>query len=165
MVISDALIAELLSIPKVIKNPGAKAKVQKKSERINYQVVASDSDKSFEMYTRQNQIDPDAYSCGLIYHPRSGEKVTLVRYNGSNHVHRNPLEDGELIKHKCHIHRATERYMEMGDKAEKFAETTDRYHDLAGAIRCMLSDCNISGIDLPCQDYGVEVYSQLSFDL
>ena len=148
MVLSDELIADLLSCEKVVLNPNAKPKVQKKSERVTYQVESADGERAFELYTRQNQIDPDAYSCGLVYHPKKGEKVTLVRYNGSNHVHMNPLEDGELIVNRCHIHRATQRYMELGDKAEKFAETTDRYDMLYGAILCMVADCNISGLNL-----------------
>ncbi|WP_395599044.1 hypothetical protein AB4P95_11590 [Pseudomonas sp. A1437] len=147
MTLSDDLIQQLLVEPKVVITPNARSKIQKKSERFNYQVDAVDGARSFEMYTRQNLMDGNAYSCGLIYHPPSGEKVTLIRYNGSNHVHANPLEGGGLIVHKCHIHRATQRYMELGDKAEKFAETTDRYYDLSGAIRCMLNDCNISGLD------------------
>jgi hypothetical protein len=147
LILSDDLIHQLLVAPKVVTTPNARSKVQKSSERINYQVDAVDGPQSFEMYTRQNLIDDQAFSCGLIYHPAGGEKVTLVRYNGSNHVHANPLEGGGLIVHKCHIHRATQRYMELGDKADKFAETTDRYDDLSGAIRCMLNDCNISGLD------------------
>lgn len=147
MTLSDDLIQQYLVMPKVITNPSVRSKIQKKSERFNYLVEAADGVSSFEMYTRQNQMDHDAYSCGLIYHAPNGEKVTLVRYNGSNHIHANPLEGGALIAHKCHIHKATQRYMELGDKAEKYAETTDRYSDLSGAIRCMLDDCNITGLD------------------
>lgn len=165
MIFSEALIDELLSTPKVVVNPNAKPKVQKKSERVTYQVESVDGEKSFEMYTRQNQMDPDAYSCGLVYHPKQGEKVTLVRYNGSNHVHLNPLEDGELIVNRCHIHRATQRYMEMGEKAEKFAETTDRYDHLSGAMLCMLSDCNISGLELPPNEPDNPYEPQMSLEL
>lgn len=165
MVFSEELIYELLSMPKVVMNPNAKPKVQKKSERVTYQVESVDGEKSFEMYTRQNQLDPDAYSCGLVYHPKRGEKVTLVRYNGSNHVHLNPLEDGELIVNRCHIHRATQRYMETGEKAEKFAETTDRYDHLSGAMLCMLGDCNISGLELPPNEPDNPYEPQMSLGL
>lgn len=145
MILSDALISKLLKTPKSVTNPAAKGTVRKKSERFTYQVESDDGSKSFELYTRQNTLDPEAYSCGLVFLAGNGERVPLARYNGSNHTHRNPLEGDELIVNKCHIHKATERYMDAGDKADKYAETTDRYDSLAGALDCMLHDCNISG--------------------
>lgn len=72
--------------------------------------------------------------------------MTLARYNGSDHEHSNPLERGIPIPFQCHIHRATERYIEAGRKAEHFAETTDRYVDLAGATKACIQDCNIQGL-------------------
>ena len=146
--LSDALISQLLTMEKVVKNPGAKPTLLKKSLRINYTVESSDGTRAFELYTRQNQIDPSAFSCGLTFYPRAGDKgVTLTRYNGPYHVHRNPLEGDEEIVNLCHIHLATERYMELG-KVDKFAETTDRYENLAGALTCLLADCNITGLEL-----------------
>lgn len=146
--LSDVLIAQLLAMEKIVKNPGAKPTLLKKSQRVNYTVESSDGTRAFELYTRQNQIDPNAFSCGLTFYPKAGDKgVTLTRYNGPYHVHRNPLEDDEEIRNLCHIHLATERYMELG-KVDKFAETTDRYENLAGALTCLLSDCNITGLEL-----------------
>lgn len=153
-VLTDAFIAELLAMPKVVTKPKQAVKIQKKSERANYQVVSQCGQHAFELYSRQNQVDPEAYSCGLIYQPGGGEKGTpLVRYNGSNHTHYNPLE-GAFIVNKCHIHRATERYIEAGDKAEKYAETTTRYTNMAGAMSCLLLDCNISGLEIDLPDNG-----------
>lgn len=147
-VLSDELISHLLGMPKVVKNPGARGRVLKKSDRINYQVESLDGQLYFELYTRQNLIDPDAYSCGLVYYPRRSEKgITLTRYNGSNHVHHNPLEGDDRIVNQCHIHRATERYMEVDAKCDKFAETTSRYTTLSGALECLLADCNIGGLE------------------
>lgn len=148
-VLSDDLIAHLLSMPKVVITPRVKPKVQKRSEQANYRVESIDGAKSFELYTRQNQLDPDHFSCGLVFYPASGEKVTLTRYNGSNHVHFNRLEGGERIVNRCHIHKATCRYMEAGDKCEKYAETTERYSTMHEALACLLGDCNISGFELP----------------
>ena len=146
--LSDALISELLTMDKVVKNPGAKATLFKKSLRRNYTVQSSDGTHSFELYTRQNPIDPDAFSCGLTFYPRPGDKgITLTRYNGGYHVHRNPLEGDEEIRNLCHIHLATERYMELG-KVDKYAETTNRYTNLNGALTCLLADCNITGLEL-----------------
>lgn len=143
--ITDPEIALLLAEAKVITNPRAKSREQRKSVQAAYSVASAAGSSRFELYTRQSLIDPENYSCGLIYKHPSGSDITLARYNGSNHEHRNPLEGGELIRFKCHIHRATQRYIELGDKAEKFAETTDRYTDLEGAVRCLLVDWNITG--------------------
>ncbi len=131
-----------------MKNPSAKPTVFKKSLRFNYTVQSVDGTHSFELYIRQNQVDPEAFSCGLTYYPTAGDKgFTLTRYNGGYHVHRNPLEDDEEIRNRCHIHLATARYMEVG-KIDKYAVTTDRYKDLRGALTCLLADCNITGLEL-----------------
>lgn len=144
--ITDDEISFLLAQAKVVINPKAKSREQRKSVQANYAVESVDGSGKFELYTRQNLIDADNYSCGLIYKHPSGNDITLARYNGSNHEHRNPLESGDLIRFKCHIHRATQRYIELGDKAEKYAETTDRYTNLQGAIRCLLVDWSITGL-------------------
>ena len=116
--LSDALIAQLLGMDKVVINPGAKPTLFKKSLRYNYTVQSSEGTHAFELYTRQNQIDPDAFSCGLTFYPGPGDKgVTLTRYNGGYHVHRNPLEGDDEIRNLCHIHLATERYMVQGERA------------------------------------------------
>lgn len=142
--ITDDEIDWLISHAKMITGAKGRPRTQRKSEQAGYFVESVDGTRKFELYTRQNTIDRDHYSCGLIYHAPDGTSIPLVRYNGSNHEHRNPLEGGELIRFKCHIHRATQRYIEMGDKAEKYAQTTDRYTNLAGAFECLLLDCNIS---------------------
>lgn len=156
--LSDALIGHLLNMDKVVKNPDAKPTLFKKSLRFNYTLQSSDGVHAFELYIRQNQMDPDAFSCGLTYYPRTGDKgITLTRYNGGYHVHRNPLEDDEEIRNLCHIHLATERYMELG-KVDKFAETTTRYKDLGGALTCLLSDCNITGLELDSKtDHSLQI--------
>jgi len=141
--LTDDQVDWLLSHAKIITGAKGKPRTQRRSEQRGYFVESVEGNYKFELYTRQNMIDQDHYSCGLIYHAADGTSVTLVRYNGSNHEHRNPLEGGQLIQFKCHIHRATQRYIEMGDKAEKYAETTDRYTNLDGALECLLLDCNI----------------------
>lgn len=158
--ITDEEISSLQSKGKVVTNPKAKSREQRKSVQANYSVETLEGQEKFELYTRQNLMDPENYSCGLIYKHPSGAHITLARYNGSNHEHRNPLENGELIRFKCHIHWATQRYIELGDKAEKYAETTERYVDLQGAIRCLLVDWNITGLhNLP--EEGDEIGAQL----
>ncbi len=46
------------------------------------------------------------------------------------------------MPHTC----AAEKYIKSNRKAEGFAETTERYRTLEGALHCLITDCNISGI-------------------
>jgi hypothetical protein len=146
MVLSDEEIARLLALPKVICNPRAREKRQWKSARINYSVLAEGA--SFEVYVRQNLLVTDAFSCGLIYQHPSGEKVTLMRCNGGYHRHGNPLESVDTIGVCCHIHIATQRYMEAGRKPEHYAEPTSLYSDVSGALITLMNKCNITGLDI-----------------
>jgi len=142
---TDAEISRLISMPKLVKNARARTIEQRGSERLNYE-ACGESGEEFRIYIRQNRRIPDGFSCGLLYLPAGREAVTLARYNGSDHEHTNPLESSTPIRFVCHIHRATERYMEAGRKADHYAETTARYSDLKGAIAALITDCNVSGL-------------------
>lgn len=65
----------------------------------------------------------------------------LRRYNGKSHQHSNRLEGNRF--YTFHVHYATKRYQDAGRKEESYAEETERYSDIKGALRCLLSDCNI----------------------
>lgn len=144
--LTDEQISSLLSAKKTVINPGAKWKEQRGSKQKNYSLESDDGHR-FTLYIRQNVRLPHGFSCGLsLEHPIAGP-VTLTRYNGSDHEHRNPL-DGLKLEPACHIHMATERYMQAGRKPEHHAECTDRYTDLDGALRSIVEDCNIYGIRL-----------------
>lgn len=159
-ILSDQQIAELMATPKRVINPGLKPKMQRSSLQVTYELEAVCGGRRFSLYLRSNPRDPESFSCGLSYVLDGPDKVvTLCRYNGSSHVHYNPIENAP-IAHQCHIHTATQRYMEIGDKCDKFAESTDRYSDFDGAISCILQDCNITG--LPTSAEGEDKGGQLS---
>ncbi|SES11879.1 hypothetical protein SAMN04487958_107167 [Vreelandella subterranea] len=143
-VFTDEEISTLLSVEKRVQNPRAHWKEQKGSRQRNYKLVSA-CGKHFEMYIRQNMRIEDAFSCGLRFiHPKGKEhNLTLCRYNGSDHTHSNPLESSDIIHERCHIHRATHRYIQAGRKPEHYAETTDRYTSLEGAIEALCHDCSI----------------------
>ena len=145
MVLIDAEIERLIALEKSVINPRAKKLEKRGSEQVNYEAEAATGEK-FRVYVRQNMRIPEGFSCGLLYLAPSGEPVTLTRYNGSDHEHANPLDGGGPMPAACHIHKATERYMQAGRKAEHFAESTDRYSDLEGALRALILDCNIKGL-------------------
>ena len=146
--LTDDKIADLLNCPKRLTNPNARAKTIEGREQLNFRVVALDnSDHEFEIYKRQN-LRPgmeDDFSCGISWISPSGESITLKRYNGPNHNHPNHLEKVSL-GYSCHIHIATERYIKANKKPEGFAEVTDRYDTINGALHCLVNDCKIVGI-------------------
>ena len=94
----------------------------------------------FLVYQRMSLRDVHNYSCGIIYLPQNGSRLTLARYNGANHKHKD-------IRYKPHIHRATEAAIVAGRKPESCATETDRYNSFEGAFLCLAEDFNISGLD------------------
>ncbi len=145
--LTDDKIADLLNCPKKLVNPNARSKEKEGHEQVNYKVVALDgSNHEFELYTRQNKREgmEDSFSCGISWIAPNGETLTLKRYNGPSHDHPNHLEKVRL-GYNCHIHIATEKYINANRKAEGFAEKTDRYNSLEGALHCLVTDCKITG--------------------
>lgn len=145
LILRDEEIGELIGMPKRVTN-NPRWTILKKSKRKNYTVESIDGRHQFMLYLRQNERVLDHFSCGLVYQHPDGESVHLVRHNGSDHEHDNPLEGGPKLKPSCHIHLATERYMLAGRKPEHYAVATTRYIDLDGALRTLLDDCNIQGM-------------------
>ena len=51
--VTDERIAELISMPKKVMNPGARPKIKDGNEKYNYKLRATDNDQyEFELYTR-----------------------------------------------------------------------------------------------------------------
>ena len=111
---------------------------------VDYEATGRDGSR-FRIFTRQNNSVADDFSCGIRWELPSGENLTLARYNGSSHPHRNAIE-GESLPPACHIHKATERYLRHNRRAEGFAEETTRYSDMAGALRALAKDFCVSGL-------------------
>ena len=146
VLLTDDQIDALIGLPKIITNPKARKIEKRGSQQVNYDAEGPNGEQ-FRVYLRQNMRITDGFSCGLLYVPPTGESITLTRYNGADHEHSNPLDSAAPLPLACHIHRATEKYIAAGRKAEHYAETTDRYQTLDGALRALLLDCNISGLD------------------
>lgn len=146
--LTDARIDTLIKCLKHLKNPQARKKAKEGHEQVNYRVEALDgSGHEFEIYIRQNLREgmEDDFSCGISWVAPNGETLTLRRYNGPNHNHPNHLEQ-EKLGWTCHIHMATEKYIKANRKAEGYAEATDRYCTLEGALHCLVHDCTVKGI-------------------
>jgi hypothetical protein len=105
-------------------------------------VLANDGSE-FLLIIRQSVSNALDFSVILAYrHPAAGNVVILRRYNGKSHQHTNPIEGSQL--YDFHIHTITERYQNSSFRRETFAETTNRYGDLDGAVRCLIMDCGFS---------------------
>jgi hypothetical protein len=99
----------------------------------------------FRLILRQSSLNPIDFSAILAWlPPTSGNLFRLYRYNGKSHGHTNFLESGSF--YDFHIHRASERYQQAGLREDAYAEPTDRYQDLNGAICCLRKEC---GFRLP----------------
>lgn len=140
--ITDEIIHQLLNCPKVIQSKRPRSVPKAKHLEQNLDVLSADGQHLFTLIVRQSTMVSDSYSCGLLWHPSTSQKLMLTRYNGSDHEHYNPTEESSF-EDACHIHRATERYISAGRKAEHYAEQTTRYNNVNEAMACLMADCNI----------------------
>lgn len=141
--LTDDIIAMLLQCPKQVTSKRPRETPKAKHIERNIEVSSLEGGHRFTLLTRQSTVIADNYSCGLLWHASTSNGVMLTRYNGSDHEHANPIE-GDDFSFRCHIHRATERYIAAGRKFEHFALPTERYNSLDGALVCLMNDCNIS---------------------
>lgn len=103
--------------------------------------VAGEDGHRFLVRLRQSLLNPIDFSAILSVYVAGGAEVRLRRYNGKSHPHSNRIER-EPPFYDFHIHRLTERYQsKTGYKPEGYAERTERYGDLRGAVTCLLEDC------------------------
>lgn len=144
-ILTDADIELLITVPKRVENPGAKEREVGKHIQKDYRLVSDDGKHEFALFLRQSKLLPSSFSAGLRWLAKNGDAVILVRFNGSDHPHRNKLE-GERFEFECHVHQATERYIAAGMKVESYAAPTQKYRTLNGALHSLVERCNISGL-------------------
>ena len=145
---TDEKFEHLRQMGKQIKNPGARWGERPKSHighrQRNFKAVAVDvPDFNFGVYMRQNTDVEEDFSCGIEYRPLAGSAIVLARYNGPSHWHR---DADRVIDRRPHIHRASERAISMGKKPDWFAEETDRFDTVEGALACLMEDYFLTGI-------------------
>ena len=135
----DRLIREPKTLPKDYK--AHLALREKRGHRHQDYEVAGADGHEFQIILRQSISNPLNFSAILgVIVPGTNRVFRLRRYNSRTHPHKNHLEE-ESFAFKCHIHQATERYQESGRNEDAYAEATDRFSDLNGAIACLLKDC------------------------
>ncbi len=105
--------------------------------------VSGSSGSEFCIKLRQNLQNPLDFSVILaIPLPTSNRLFHLLRYNGRSHRHRNRIERNRFFA--FHIHTATARYQAMGYNEDGYAESTERYAALAGALACLVQDAHFN---------------------
>jgi len=144
--LNQAEIDALITCPKHVTNPSSRPKTEGKHIRRDYQVASVDGRHDFVLFTRQSTMITESFSAGLRWRSKTGEEVILMRCNGADHTHGNAIERTRFELRR-HVHRATERYLAAGRKVESFAEVTDAYHTLEGALHHLLQLTSISGLN------------------
>lgn len=133
-----ALLAETKSLPEDYQS---RLQLRPKSGHKERELdVTGAAGSDLQLIVRQSLINPLDFSVILGYlMPGSNVLFRLRRYNGRSHQHTNRIEGNSF--YDFHIHTATERYQAGGYEEDHYAEPTDRFADLSGAIQCMLQEC------------------------
>ena len=106
--------------------------------------VIGEDGSVFRIILRQNRLNPLDFAAIFAYRlPDTGRLFHLRRYD-SRAEHRNPIERQRFTAY--HVHQATARYQARGFDEEGYAEPSDRFTDLHGALQCLFADC---GCDIP----------------
>lgn len=131
-------IERLIQVSKLVENPQARWVSKPGHTQKNYD--CSGGGERFKVWIRRRNGTTNDYSCGLTWLPKSGANIRLRRYNGPAHTHK------EIMLTE-HIHTASETLIAQGKKADGDAVPTNRYHSWESALRCLIEDCSVSGLD------------------
>ena len=146
-IFSDREIAELIKERKILSN-NKPIKFRKTSHRGNdeYRLnVTGEDGNKFQVIVRMSIFNKLNFSVILgVRVPLPKKFFRLKRYNG-NHEHTNTIEDEKI--NGFHIHTATERYQVNSVREEDYAELTERYTDINGALKCLFADANFEDPD------------------
>ena len=141
-IFSDQKIAELINERKVLSN-NRRSKFRKTTHRGNdeYRLnVIGEEGNAFQVIVRISVFNKLNFSVILgVKVPPPKKFFRLKRYNG-DHEHTNTIEDEKL--NGFHIHTATERYQVNSVREEDYAELTERYTNVNGALKCLFADAN-----------------------
>ena len=142
--LSDAEIARLISEPKQLP-PDWRSRLNMRPKRGHKEQqldLIGESGGEFRIILRLSNVNQLDFSAILAVRiPGSNRFFRLRRYNGKSHQHTNQIE-GESF-YDFHIHMATQRYQDIGEREDTYAETTNRYGNLKEAIGCMQQDVSL----------------------
>jgi hypothetical protein len=138
MIFDDSQIQALVNEPKpTVELTELVPTTVKGRHRERQHSVTGSGGSGFRLIVRQLILDPSDFSVILAYEiPDTTGLFRLRRHNGDSHDHSNRLE-GDTVR-GFHVHLATERYQLQGFREDGYAEPTNSYTDVIGAIRYML---------------------------
>ena len=141
-IFSDQEITALIKERKVLPN-NQRNKFRKRMNRGSNEYllnITGEEENKFRVIVRMSVSDELNFSVVLgVKVPPPKKFFRLKRYNG-NHEHTNTIEDEKVSG--FHIHTATERYQVNSVREEDYAEPTQRYTDVNGALKCLFADAN-----------------------
>lgn len=150
-IVGDSEIGEMIAEAKYLPSDwqAQLADLKDKADSLEGEFsIVGTSGTRFRIIVSQSIHHQNKFTVILIAELGDGpdSEIKLLRYDGSNHAHRNKIE-GNRIARREHIHRATERYQRLGSRFQDgYAEATDRYRDLGGAWECFWHDTNLAGL-------------------
>lgn len=146
----DALIA----CPKKISDPPARElKLSDGHWRKDMKMVASpiasnDIKGTFSAFMRINEDFPENFSVGLVYQPNDGRKeIPLLRCNGKHGIY-NGVFDPAHPHFDFHIHKADEKLVDSGLRADRNAHKTAEYASFEEALQYFLKAINLDALDI-----------------
>lgn len=149
-VVSDARIAAMIAEPKPLPlNWRRQLAILKQREGRNesqLDFTGADGTAFRIIVSDRRQHDFSVILLAVLEEPvvPGRPEFHLLRYDGAGHPHTNKLE-GNTIRRKPHIHRATEQYQiaTYQSRPDGYAEATERYQDLPQAWDCFRLDIGL----------------------
>ncbi len=146
---NDAEIVRLLALPKRVTEPPSKTwKEEGIQRRKDFRLESpGGSGEQFRAFARQNVAFPENFSIGLEYEPQDGQDATiLIRCNGPHGDFNGEISPDKPHFHP-HVHKASSRAIDNGERAEKYATRTDEFVDVKQAMRFFLKTVNVNAED------------------
>lgn len=144
--VPDNLTRRIISEPKYMnESDDPLALVFTGEEQMENEIRLECATFDCRMKIRQSVKRPSNFSVILIYKDANRNDHVILRLNGDHGKHTNRLE--KTVVYGPHIHILTERYQQRTNHPDGYAEATDRYSDLAGAIETFMDIANISFIE------------------
>jgi hypothetical protein len=114
--------------------------------RTNFDLQSQDGEDRFQVFIRVNEVLCENFSVGLIYKPKEGGKVVLMRCNGEHGDHQNKVVNLNRFSGP-HIHFAKAEAIDQSLKEENYAEPTSEYFTWEEAFRVFIQRANIVGME------------------
>lgn len=148
---SQSEIDALISCDKsVVEPPKRQAKLIGADYRNDMKLAASNGQQGeFDVFMRQSEDFPENFSIGLVFRPKDGRPdITLLRCNGQHGVYNGSSYSDPAHPHwGYHIHKASEKALEDGLRAEKFATATTDFASYNEALQYFVTAVNLNPRD------------------